>query len=72
MDQANESEPDSDAVEAIIAEFGGDARAAIRALLHDIDVLSRDYSSSVSRGYVRHEKAIWLRTSSVRSIASGE
>ena len=40
-------------VSAVIEEFGGDAREAIRALLHDIAVLAADYEQSVSRGYVR-------------------
>lgn len=44
-----------DVVEAVLAEFGGDARAAIRALLHDLEVLARDFEASVSRGYVRGE-----------------
>ena len=70
MDQPNEPVSESDAVvDAIITEFGGDARAAIRALLHDIDVLARDFDTSVSRGYVRREKTTWLRTISVRLMA---
>ena len=44
-------------VDAVLAEFGGDARAAIRALLHDLAVLASDYEASVSRGYVRGERA---------------
>ena len=40
-------------VNAILAEFHGDAREAIRALLHDLTVLAADYESSVSKGYVR-------------------
>lgn len=42
-------------VEAVLAEFGGDARAAIRALLQDLDILARDYAATVSHGYVRGE-----------------
>lgn len=72
MDQPKQDELEDDAaVDAVIAEFGGDARAAIRALLHDIDVLARDFSSNVSRGFVRHEKTIWLRTISGRAIEGG-
>ena len=40
-------------VEAVLDEFKGDARAAIRALLSDIDNLARGYEADVSRGYVR-------------------
>lgn len=50
-------EPDSDPdlegeIDALIEELG-DARAVIRALLHDLDVLAADRERSVSRGYVR-------------------
>ena len=72
MDEA-ESDPDSDAaVEALIEEFGGDPRSAILALLHDIDLLARDFDASVSRGFVRHEKTIWLKTISARKVGAGE
>lgn len=40
-------------VEAVLYEFKGDAREAIRALLHDISVLAGDYEASVSHGFVR-------------------
>lgn len=40
-------------IDAIIAEFGGDARLAIRALLHDLTRIARDCEAAVSRGYVR-------------------
>jgi len=40
-------------VDAVLAEFGGDAMAAIAALLHDLEVLAADIAGSVSRGYVR-------------------
>lgn len=40
-------------IDAVIAEFGGDPRAAIRALLHDLTELALDTEASVSRGYVR-------------------
>ncbi len=51
-----ESQPEiDDEVEAVIREFGGDPRAAIRALLHDLDALARGYGLGISRGYVRHE-----------------
>ena len=56
---ANESAADDEPfpseadVDAVIVEFGGDHRAAIRALLHDVAALSADYDLSVSRAYVR-------------------
>ena len=40
-------------VASVLAEFDGDARATIRALLHDIAVLAEDYEATVSRGFVR-------------------
>lgn len=43
-------------IDAVLAEFGGDARAAIRALLADLDTLARDAeagAATTSRGYVR-------------------
>lgn len=40
-------------VDALVAEFGGNPRAAIRALLHDLTQLPLDAEASVSRGYVR-------------------
>jgi (p)ppGpp synthase/HD superfamily hydrolase len=40
-------------VDAVLAEFGGDARAAITALLHDLHTLALDAEASTSRGYVR-------------------
>lgn len=40
-------------VEAVLYEFKGDHREAIRALLHDLAVLAADYEASTSRGYVR-------------------
>ena len=44
------------AVEAVLDEFGGDYREAIEELLHDVDLLARDFNASVSRGFVRHQK----------------
>lgn len=40
-------------VDAVLAEFDGDPRAAIKALLHDIAVLAGDFETSVSKGFVR-------------------
>jgi hypothetical protein len=45
-------------VEAVIEEFGGDARAALRAVLHDLAVLAADYESCVSTGFVRGRLAL--------------
>jgi hypothetical protein len=46
-------DPSDEEIDAIIAEFGGDPKAAIRALLHDLTELALDYEAAVSRGYVR-------------------
>ncbi|WP_296708489.1 hypothetical protein [Rhodoblastus sp.] len=40
-------------IDAVIAEFEGDPRAAIRALLHDLATLAVDSKAAVSRGFVR-------------------
>jgi hypothetical protein len=40
-------------IDAIIAEFGGDHRKAIRALLHDLTQLALDSEAAVSKGFVR-------------------
>lgn len=40
-------------VDEVLAEFAGDHREAIRALLHDLDTLARDADRLVSHGYVR-------------------
>lgn len=45
--------PTDEDVDAVLAEFGGDARATIRALLHDVAILAEDYEATVSRGFVR-------------------
>lgn len=47
-------------VEAVLAEFQGDSREAIRALLHDLDALARDADRLVSYGYVRGRRP-WKR-----------
>jgi (p)ppGpp synthase/HD superfamily hydrolase len=46
-------DPSDEEIDAIIAEFGGDPKAAIRALLHDLTELASDSEAAVSRGYVR-------------------
>jgi hypothetical protein len=51
------AKPESDVVEdeaaEILAEFNGDALAAIRALLHDRDVLLADAEQAVPRGFLK-------------------
>ncbi|MGL4290235.1 MAG: hypothetical protein ACRCVA_28055 [Phreatobacter sp.] len=44
-------------LDAVIAEFGGDLRAALRALMADIRTLAEDRDRAVSRGYVRRPPA---------------
>jgi len=57
MSEPAEQDPPTDATEveidAVLAEFGGDPRAAIRALLHDLTLIIRDSQAAVSRGFVR-------------------
>jgi hypothetical protein len=40
-------------IDEVLAEFGGDARAAIRALLIDMTTLQLDANRSSSRGFLR-------------------
>ncbi|GGH16188.1 hypothetical protein GCM10007036_16690 [Alsobacter metallidurans] len=40
-------------VDALLAEFDGDARAAIKSLLEDLATLADDREASVSAGFVR-------------------
>lgn len=44
-------------IDAVLAEFEGDARKALAALLHDLEALAADRASTVSFGYVRGLKA---------------
>lgn len=44
--------PTESDIDAVIAEANGNAREAIRILLHDLDVLAKDRNASVSHGYV--------------------
>ena len=56
MVERHQPNPEVEAeIDALLAEFDGDPRAAIAALLHDIGVLARGYDVGVSRGYVRRE-----------------
>ena len=43
----------ADDIDHVLAEFDGDARAAIGALLHDLGALAADAQAVVSKGYVR-------------------
>lgn len=45
--------PTEDDVDQAHEEVGGDARQAIRGLLHDLTVLAADFDASVSKVYVR-------------------
>jgi hypothetical protein len=40
-------------IDAVLAEFGGDARLAIRGLLEDIATLALDRARQTSLGYMR-------------------
>ena len=40
-------------VDAFLAEFEGDSRAAVRALLHDLATLAVDRPLTLSHGHVR-------------------
>lgn len=55
-DEAPEAEPlfptEAD-VDAVLYGFKGDARAAIRGLLHDLATLAADANAATSHGYVR-------------------
>jgi hypothetical protein len=58
--------PTEEDVEAVLEEFGGHAREAIRALLHDLAVLAADYESSVSKGFIRGSSRRTLTMCSLR------
>ena len=47
------SNPVEGQVDTVIAEFGGDARAAVRALLHNREELLRDADRAASLGFLR-------------------
>jgi len=40
-------------IDAVLDEFDGNPREAIRALLSDLATLADDFEGAVSRGYVR-------------------
>lgn len=47
-------------IDAVLCEAGGDAREAIRMVLHDLAVLAADAERLVSKGFVRG-RAPWKR-----------
>ena len=47
-------------IDAVLCEAKGDAREAIRMLLHDLAVLAADAERLVSKGFVRN-RAPWKR-----------
>lgn len=56
-----------DEVDAVLTEFGGDARAAIRGLLHDLDALAADARAAISPGYIRDANIVrWRRATDRR------
>ena len=65
MSEPAEHTPPPDAseveIDAVLAEFGGDPRAAIGALLHDLTLIIEDAQASVSRGYVRGRLLVYRR-----------
>ena len=66
----NEPFPSETDVDAVLTEFAGDHRAAIRALLHDVAALATDYDLSVSRGYVRRDTVRMVNVSK-RGLGGG-
>ena len=46
-------QPSEAEIDVVVAEFDGDLRATIRALLHDLAILALDGALAVSHGYVR-------------------
>ena len=40
-------------IDRLFSEFQDNPRAAIRALLHDLDMIVADYEASISKGYLR-------------------
>ena len=48
-----ETFPTAADIDEVLAEFAGDRRAAIGALLKDLAALADDYAADTSRGYTR-------------------
>ena len=54
LDRSTTIKGDLDAeVDRLLVEFDQDPRAAIKALLQDMDLIVEDYEASISKGYVR-------------------
>ena len=53
LKQAPAPKPMEEQIDSVLAEFEGDARAAIRALLHNRDELLRDADRAASLGFLR-------------------
>lgn len=64
-------EPSEVEIDAVLAEFAGDHRAAIRALLHDLALLAADHARTVSRGYVRGRGLFPLAADPEQQLGSG-
>ena len=43
-------------IDDLLAEFDGDARAALRAVLADFNTIVADYEATISSGFVRRIK----------------
>ncbi len=54
--------PTDEQVDEVLAEFGGDHRKAIAALLHDFNALASDYEAAVSHGFIRAVSPAATRT----------
>ncbi|MCA3596219.1 MAG: hypothetical protein IOC63_09380 [Methylobacterium sp.] len=48
-------------IDAVLTEFDGDARAAIAALLWDLEALARDRENATSYGFTRGKISIYNR-----------
>ena len=44
-------------IDRLFEEFGNDPRAALRAVLHDLDMIVADYEAAISGGFVRRAPA---------------
>ena len=44
-------------IDRLFEEFGHDPRAAMRAVLHDFDMIVADYEASISGGFLRRAPA---------------
>ena len=53
LKQAPAPKPMEQEIDSVLAEFDGDARAAIGALLHNRDELLRDADRAASLGFLR-------------------